>query len=603
MTYQQNKNLARIFREMAAMYRYIGEKERFRARAYEKASRVIDSLQINISSLSKKELDDLPGIGESISEKIIEYLKTGRIKKQEQLYKKVPVELIDMMDIKGFGAGTVKKIHKQLHITTKQELTEALEKNKFVSLNGFGSQKIDSMKRGLKLHKTMEKRMFLSEAMEIGNKLLEKIRKIPGVEKAELAGSLRRKKVTIGDFDILIACAERHRKKIASRLTEPGFAREVIAKGLTRVSVVLKESGKQLDVRIVNENDWGSALQYFTGSKEHNIHLRALARKKGYKISEYGIFNLADNTQIHCSTEELIYTTLGLKMMQPEMRENRGEIELAKENKLPEPVLLTDIKGDMQLHSNWSDGINGIEEIALFLRKNYNYEYMVVTDHSKSMRVAHGLDEKKLLQQLEEIKLINKKIGTDFIKTGIEVDILPDGSLDLSNDVLSQLDWVTASIHSGFSKDNTDRLIKACENPFVNCIGHATGRLIGKRDAYPLDIDKILAVAKKHTTAFEINCQPERMDLDDELARKAREKGVLMIISTDSHSLSAFDYMKYGVFIAQRAFCTQNDILNTRSWKEIELFRRNKINNAELKKTSLAQQAKIKTIQAHKISM
>jgi DNA polymerase (family 10) len=332
---------------------------------------------------------------------------------------------------------------------------------------------------------------------------------------------------------------------------------------------------------LINKEEWGSALQYFTGSKDHNIHLRTIARAKGYKISEYGIFNLENDKKLAGLNEEDIYKKLGLQFIPPEIREDKGEIELSKLKMIPKLVSFEDIKGDLQMHSVWSDGTNSIDEIVTYVLKHFNYEYIVLTDHSKSSRVANGMDEKQVSKQLKEIELVNKKIGKDFIKKGIEVDILPDGSLDLSDEILSQLDWVTAAIHSNFSMDNTDRIVAACENKYVNVIGHPTGRLIGTREPYKLEMERVFEIAASTGTALEINASPQRMDLNDEYTFSAREKKIPLVISTDSHSFSNFDFMKLGVFIARRAWCKKEDILNSKSWSVLKLFRNKKNKHKE----------------------
>ncbi|HHG75413.1 MAG TPA: DNA polymerase III, partial [Persephonella sp.] len=308
------------------------------------------------------------------------------------------------------------------------------------------------------------------------------------------------------------------------------------------------------------------------GSKQHNIHLREIAKEKGLKINEYGVFKADTEEKVAGETEESVYRSVGMDWIPPELREDRGEIEAAMEHKLPELVELKDIKGDLHVHSTWSDGTFSIKDLVDFVRKNYRYEYIVITDHSKSQRVAHGLDENRLLEEIKEINLINKMAGLDFVKKGIEVDILLDGSLDLSDEVLSQLDWVVASVHSHFNRDNTDRIIKAMENPFVNAIGHPTGRLIGMREAYPVDMDAVIKTAKETGTALEINAQPSRMDIDEIWVRKAVEEGVRLVISTDAHNTGHFAFMEVGVSIARRGWATKKDILNTKSWKEIKKF-------------------------------
>jgi DNA polymerase (family 10) len=575
MKSDNNKQLAKIFKEMSSIYQYMGGNDRFRALAYGKAAKVIGSLGEDISvDIKNNTLDDLPGIGEGISEKIKEFIATGKIKKFEELKKSTPYELMSMMEVRGFGPQSLKRIHDELKISTKQKLIRALEDGTVAKMKRFGQKKVENMLRGLKLHKTIEDRMLLWDALEVGEKIVNELKKMPEVKQAELAGSLRRKQETIGDIDVLVSCEEKNRKKIADHFSGSGFVKQVLAKGNTKVSILLKDSGRQVDLRIVSDDEWGAALLYFTGSKAHNIHLRAIAKEKGYKISEYGIFGVRNNEKVAGNTEEEIYKMLGFRIVPPEMREDRGEIELASKNKIPKLVSLGDIKGDLQMHTVWSDGMNTIEDIANYIIKNLSYEYIALTDHSKSSRVANGMNEKQILKQINEIKKVNKKLGRDFVKAGIEVDILADGSLDISDEVLSQLDWVTASIHSVFNKDNTQRIIRASENPYVNCIGHPTGRLIGTREPYALNMEEIITAAKKNNIALEINAQPNRMDLNDELASLVRKNGVPLVISTDSHSLDNFHFMKLGVFIAQRAWCSKNDVLNTRSWSEIEKFKK-----------------------------
>lgn len=412
--------------------------------------------------------------------------------------------------------------------------------------------------------------MLLWQALETGEEIVEWLRLLPGVRNIELAGSLRRRKETIGDIDILIAADPKSRKKIVDEFTSAKYASKVLAKGTTRASILRKTTGKQIDLRLVNENEWGAALLYFTGSKEHNIHLRSIARNKGYKISEYGIFSIRKNKRVAGKTEEEIYQTLGMQWMPPEMREDRGEIDLGRDHKIPRLLEPEDIRGDLQMHSTWSDGMYTLEEIVEFVRRHFTYDYIALTDHSKSSRIAGGMDEKGFLKQIGAIRQVNEKIGTDFLKSGAEVDILPDGSLDLSEEVLGQLDWVTASIHSGFKHDNTDRLVRTCQNPYVHCIGHPTGRLMGRRDPYPLDFASLIEAAKETHTALEINAQPERMDLNDELASRAKQAGVKLVISTDSHRLTDFHFMRLGVFVARRAWCTADDIVNTHSWSQVK---------------------------------
>jgi DNA polymerase (family 10) len=577
MTNDLNKRLSGIFHDMASMYNYLGNAEHFRASAYEKAARVIGSLPEEVSAYEKAHpLKDLPGIGEGIAEKIEEYISTGKMKKYEELKKSVPYELMEIAGIRGFGPASLKRIHEELNISGKKELINALQDGTIAGIKGFGEKKVDNMLRGLQLHKTIEERMLLWDASVAGKQIRDWLGNIPEVKQAELAGSLRRKKETIGDLDILVSCEKKYRKKIADLFSGAGFVKQVLAKGDTKISVLLKEDSRQVDLRMIKEDEWGSALQYFTGSKEHNIQLRLFAKDKGYRISEYGIFHTQDEKRIAAKTEEEFYQALGLQMIPPELREDRGEIELAKKNKLPALITQKEIKGDFHSHSIWSDGINTPEEIAKHIKKTFSYEYIVLTDHSKSARIAHGMDEKQILKQLKSIERLNRNLGGKFVKAGIEVDILVDGKLDISDEILSRLDWVIASIHSNFNKDNTERLISACENKNVCCIGHPTGRLIGSREPYKLDMELLIKSAKRTHTTLEINAQPRRMDLNDELALQAEKAGVSLAIGTDSHALGNFSYMELGVGIARRAWCTKNNILNTKSWKEIEAFRNKK---------------------------
>jgi DNA polymerase (family 10) len=570
-----NKNLAAIFRQMAACYRYLGAEERFRTIAYENAARTMDGLKEDVSVYADnvKHLDQLKGIGESIAEKIIEYLQTGKINTFEKLQKQVPLEFLDLMEVNGMGPSTLKVLHEKLGINTRDELVLAIEKGKLSTLKGFGEKKIDNIKRALKLYKESGTRILLWDAMLAGEAILNEVKKIKGVIRAELAGSLRRRKETIGDIDIIIACGLKSRKQIIKIFTSLAQVDRTIAAGDTKASVVLKENNIQVDIRLVDESEYGSALLYFTGSKEHNIHLRLMAKDKGWKISEYGLFHAKTNKRLGGETENQIYDALGIHFIPPELREDKGEIEQAQKHTLPNLVESKDIKGDMQMHSTWSDGAESIEHIAKHILKNFpRYQYIVITDHSPSERIAHGLQPDEFKKQFAEIDKVNKSLGKDFVKKGVEVDILSDGSLDLPDLLLKEFEWVTASIHSGFNKDNTSRLLKACEHPYVHCIGHPSGRLIGKREGYIVDWQKLFKKASSTGTAIEINAQPERLDLKDDLVHEAIKSGVMITISTDAHNLNQFEFMQLGVDAARRGWCEKDNILNTQSWKGIMKF-------------------------------
>ena len=578
-TKNHNPALADIFHRMAACYRYLGTDQRFRAIAYENASRIIQGLKDDISIYADdvRSLDALHGIGESIAEKIIEFLKSGKIKAYEKLKKEVPESLLELMDITGFGPATVKFLHQKVGINTREELINAIHAGKLNGLKGFGPKKIGNLMRGLKIYKEGQERMLLSTAVDIGNKLLSFIKSIEEVRVAELAGSIRRRKETIGDIDIVVCVPRKNRKKIVNKIIKMDQVGKILASGETKVSFLLQQGHTQVDIRLVNEEEYGAALFYFTGSKEHHINLRTWAKAKGWKLNEYGAFDIKTGKRLAGRTEDELYSLFGMQYVPPELREDQGEIEMARKHKLPHLVELKDMRGDMQMHSTWSDGAESIETIAKYLLKNFpQYEYMVITDHSPSERVAGGLQPGDFKNQFTEIAKINKKLAKDFIKKGVEVDILTDGSLDLSDDLLQQFDWVIASIHTGFHKDNTERIIHACRNPFVHCIGHPSGRLIGKREAYPLDWEKLFETLAETKTAIEVNAQPDRLDLKDTLVKAAIEKGVVITISTDAHMLTQFDFMQLGVSVARRGWCTKENILNTRSWNAVEEFKKRK---------------------------
>ena len=572
--YNINKDLANIFKKMAAIYEFLDD--RFRAMAYQRAAHIIEDLPDDVRNyIVTGKLYTIRGIGPSIASKIEEYVQTGKIQKYEELKKKVPEDFIELIDLPGFGPKTLKRIYEELGISTKEELVKALKDGRIEQLEGFGPKKVENMLKGLQMYEISKRRILLWEALQISRYLVDKLKKgLKEIHKIEVVGSTRRRKETIGDLDILVTADDKDRLKIMDFFTSLEEVSEVLVKGPKKSSVIMKFEGKerQVDLRIFKDEEWGAALQYFTGSKQHNIHLREIAKEKGLKINEYGVFKVETEERIAGDTEESVYKSVGMDWIPPELREDRGEIEAAMKHKLPKLVELKDIKGDLHVHSTWSDGVVSIKDIVDFVRNNYGYEYIVITDHSKSQRVAHGLDEERVLEEIKEIELINKMAGLDFVKKGIEVDILLDGSLDLSDDVLSKLDWVVASVHSHFSRDNTDRIIKAMENPYVNAIGHPTGRLIGLREPYPVDMDAVIKAAKETGTALEINAQPRRMDIDEIWIRKAVEEGVKLVISTDSHNLGNFAFMEIGVAIARRGWAEKKHILNTGSWKKIKEF-------------------------------
>ncbi|HVU94124.1 MAG TPA: DNA polymerase/3'-5' exonuclease PolX [Puia sp.] len=571
-----NAELANIFHQMASCYRYLGARHRFRVIAYDNAVQTINGLKDDISTYAAgvKTLDKLHGVGVSIASKIIEFLQTGQIAAFEKLKQRVPPGLLPLMDINGFGPATVKTLHKKLGVSNQEEMLAAIESGRIGRLKGFGPKKINNMRKGLQLFAGRQTRMLLWDAMQIGDSMLNAVLAIPGVKKADLAGSLRRRKETIGDIDIVATADKKDWTTITGRFTNLPVVQRVLAAGKTKASILLQKSNAQIDLRLVSEQEYGSALLYFTGSREHNIALRTWAKTRGWKLNEYGVFETDTNKRLAGATEEEIYRLFGMHFIPPELREEKGGIDLARKGPLPKLIEIKDIRGDMHVHSTWSDGTADIGDIAGHLRKTFPaYEYVVITDHSPSQRVARGLTPQEFTRQFAEIDRLNAKLGLPFVRKGVEVDILADGSLDLSDHLLKQFDWVVASIHSLFNQDNTERLITACEHPLVCCIGHPGGRLIGKREPYPVDWRRLIQKAATTGTALEINAQPERLDIPDTIAKEAAEKGVRLAIGTDAHALNQFDFMSMGVSMARRGWCTKENILNTAPWKEIERFR------------------------------
>lgn len=573
---EHNRALASIFREMAACYRYLGPADRFRVIAYEKAARTMENLDEDVEAHAKDvdSLDRLSGIGESIAEKILEYLSKGRIQAHEELRRKVPTGLLDLMEVNGIGPSTVRILHERLGVEDRAQLVDAIRSGRLERLEGFGAKKASNIMRALKIQKETAERMLLWDALRVAEELIGKVRELKGVRQAEVAGSLRRMKETIGDIDIVIAARPSDRRSVVRSFLRLPEVSRVVAAGDTRASVVLMEPSVQADIRVVSLQEFGSALLYFTGCKEHNIRLRSMAKERGWKINEYGLFDNDSGRRLAGPTESGIYHSLGLAYVEPELREDRGEIELAMIERLPRLVEPDEIRGDMQMHSKWSDGAADISEMAEHALTRFPaYEYIVMTDHSPSSRVAGGLSPADFTRQFREIDKVNAAIGRPFVKKGVEVDILADGRLDLSDKVLSGFEWVTASIHSGFTKDNTERLVKACGHPMVHCIGHPSGRLIGRREPYPVDWRRLFEAAASTGTAIEINAQPERLDLNDECIAQALRLGVRFTVSTDAHDPSSFSFMRIGVATARRGGCRGSDILNTRSWEEVAAFK------------------------------
>lgn len=559
----KNKEIAEIFSKIGDILEFKGENT-FRINAYRNAARVIEGLSDNIEKLREEgRLKEIQGIGEGMAKKIEEYLTTGKMTKYEEVRKDVPLDLLSLLDVQGIGPKTLSIAYKELNVSNTRDLERVIESGEILSLPGMGEKKLENIKRGLALFKQAKERISLGVAYQLVEKIIEELKETTKIKKIYPAGSLRRMKETIGDIDILVA-SNRGEKIIKSFTRLKGVYR-ILASGETKGSVLFDSSGLtrsllQVDLRVVPENSFGSALQYFTGSKAHNIRLRGIAKEKGLKLSEYGVFK--GDKFIAGKREEEVYESLDLSFIPPELREDEGEIECAIKDKLPELLVDEDIKGDLHIHSNYSDGITEIEEIATEAIKR-GYEYIAITDHTQSATYAKGITPERLLSQGDKIQQINKKIKNRFkILWSSEVDIKSDGSLDVPDEILKKLDIVVAAIHSGFKQRVTERIIKAMENPYVDVIAHPTGRLISRREGYEIDLDKILSKAKDTKTALELNAYYDRLDLNDRNCRTAKEFGVLISIGTDSHNLAQLWMMRLGVGTARRGWLSKKDILN-----------------------------------------
>jgi len=573
-----NNEVAKVLYEIGEYLEMEGEA--FKPRAYEKAAQAVESLDKPAADIYKKgglrALEEIPGVGVSIAEKIEELIKTGRLKYYEDLKKKTPVQLSELTAIEGMGPRKIKTLYEKLGITDIKDLERAARSGKIRKLEGFGQKSEENILKGIEFVKGFGGRYILGFVMSEIRKIEERLRKLKEVKIINAAGSVRRRKETIGDVDFLII-SDNPQPVMAFFVSMPEVAR-VFAHGKTKSAIKLK-NGMNVDVRVVPKESYGAALNYFTGSKEHNIALREIAVKKGWKLNEYGLFRIAEQREkgrqttqkeirIAGETEEELYKKFGMDYIEPELRENHGEIEAALKHKLPELIGYNDLKGDLQIQTDWTDGEYSIEEMAEAAMK-IGLEYIAITDHTKRLAMAKGLDEKRILKQMAAIDEINRKLKVKSLKfkvlKGSECDILKDGSLDLPDKVLKKLDVVGASIHSNFNlsrKEQTERMIKAMNNPNVDIIFHPTGRIIQRRPAYEIDMDEIIKAAKKTGTILEIDAYPDRLDLKDEYIRKCVEAGVKMAIDSDAHSASHYNYLEWGIAQARRGWATKKDIIN-----------------------------------------
>ncbi len=558
----KNIEIANLFNEIADYLEVKGENP-FRIRAYRRGAQALEGLSEDIAAIAgRNALQEVPGIGKDLAGKIQEYLSSGKIEYLEALRKEIPAGVVDLMGIHGVGPKTAKLLYEQVGVDSVEKLEELARAHRLAGLPGIKGKTEENILKGIAVWRSGRERMPLGTALALAEAILGQLRKLKEAEQISPAGSLRRMKETVKDIDILVT------SKNPARIMDvfvglPNVA-EVLAHGETKSSIRLREN-IQVDLRVVEPECFGAALQYFTGSKQHNIRVRELAQRKGLKVSEYGVFNEKTNRRTAGKTEEEVYKAIGLPFIPPELREDGGEIEAALEGHLPTLVSLEDIRGDLQMHTTWSDGAHSLADLAAGVRAK-GYQYMGVTDHSKSTTVAGGMDVEQVLQMVAEVRALNKTLKGFRVLAGCEVDIKGDGTLDFPDEILQRLDLVLVSVHSRFKmsrEEMTARIVRAVQHPLVHILGHPTGRLIGERAAYEVDMEAVLQAAQVGGTAVEINASPSRLDLNDLHARRAKELGVPIVISTDAHTIGQLDYMRFGVSVARRAWLTPKDVLNT----------------------------------------
>ena len=565
----KNKEIAKIFYGIASYLEM--DEVAFKPFAYRKVAINLETMEEDVEEVYKKggikALEEIPGVGKNIAKSIEEYLKTGKIKYYQRFKKKIPIDLEEIIAVEGMGPKRAKVLYQKLGIKNLKDLEKQAKSHKIASLFGFGKKTEKNILESIIFLKKSKGRFLLGEILPKAKEVYEKLKSLKEVERIDMAGSLRRKKETIGDVDFLVI--SKNPGPIMDFFVKLPGVIKVWAKGATKSSIRLKDGGFDVDIRVVPKKSFGAALQYFTGSKEHNIETRKIAMDKGLKLSEYGLFR--GPRMVASQTEEDIYRALDMDWIEPELRENQGEIELSLKHKLPRIVGYQDIKGDLHIHSDWDGGVNSILEMAR-AAKNMGYEYIGISDHTKFLRIEHGLNERQLLFQRKEIEKLNTRYkiqDTKFrILQGCEANILKDGSVDINDEALRKLDYVIAGIHSNFKMEKnemTERMIKTMKNPNIDIISHPTGRILKKRDEYRIDFDRILRVAKETGTILEINSFPERLDLNDQNIRRAKEAGVKMIINTDSHHKDQLRFIEFGIAQARRGWATTEDIINTQS--------------------------------------
>jgi DNA polymerase (family 10) len=547
--------------------------DRFRSRAYNMAAQRIQALTENVSSIADRgELEQIPGIGKSIAMNIEEIIETGQSILLEELRNSLPKGVLQMIEIEGIGPKIAMRLNKELDITNLEELEQAAKNKKIRMLKGFGAKKEQNILKAINEYRNRSTRFLLGEVLPIIEGITSFMKDNSYVRRVVVAGSARRYKETVGDLDVLVS-SNNPEYVTEYFVSMPPIVR-ILGKGPTKSTVVLKNM-LQVDLRVISPESYGAALQYFTGSKEHNVKLRTIGVKSGFKLNEYGLFNRDNNELIAAEDEAEIYSRLGMHWIPPELRENTGEIEAAIKGSLPDLVKFEHLKGDLHIHTSYSHAVNTLEEMVL-KAIDLQLKYLAITDHSQSLVIARGLKEEKLLEQIDVIHRLDEKYSEIKLLTGIESDIKSDGSMDYSDKVLEVLDWVVASIHIGMHRDEetiTNRIIDAINNPYTRVIGHPTGRLIQRRKPYAVNLDKIFDVAAQQKVFMEINCSPSRLDLRDVDARRAKEAGVKIAIGSDAHSLKQMEFLPLGLAVARRAWLEPKDVVNTWDIEKVLNFR------------------------------
>ncbi len=569
----ENKEIADIFSHIADILE-IKDENVFRIRAYRVAAQNISSLSRQLKDLygeDPSKLEKIPGIGKDLKEKIIEMISTNALKYYDELMKEFSPGFLDMLNLSGLGPKKLRKLRDVLGIEDMDDLEEACEKGKLEGIDGMGARTQDKLLDAIKHFRKREGRMLLTEADFYADRMIKYLSKSKNFKKLEKAGSLRRGRETVGDLDILAVAKDP--QKAMDYFTGHPDVEEVIAKGSTKSSISLR-NGPQIDLRVIDDKCFGAALQYFTGSKQHNVQVRQIAKRKGYKVSEYGVFSVGKGKErfVAGKTEEEVYRKLGMDPPPPELREAQGEVEAAMKGKLPKNLLqLKDIKGDLHLHTTATDGRATVEELIEAARKK-GYQYIAITEHSKNVRVAHGLDERQLMRHVEKVRKTAKKTRGIKVLAGVEVDILAKGKLDIRDSVLKELDIVIASIHSNFSLNRerqTERILRAFDNKYVHALAHPSARLISSRSSIFADFEKIFEAAVERNIYLEVNTHGERIDLNDIHCRMAKEMGAKFVINTDAHEVAQLGEMKYGVITARRGWVEKNDVLNTFTYEKL----------------------------------